>query len=180
MLIGSLTNAFAMNDFGLPPLLRQSPCLIGKIKEALDITSLLTHRQQPTGQVCCSSCRRMSLTQQHERWREVVEDSCKERCGCGSKPMVPFWGRCTTHFNPFWWGLGCSLGVLAFDPWPCRSITCQTRLMDTFFVCLCVANLQINFRRNAEKGSRWELIICRVAHWVPAETSALFETLGRK
>ena len=20
-------------------------------------------------------------------------------CGCGSKPMVPFWGRCTTHFR---------------------------------------------------------------------------------
>ena len=20
-------------------------------------------------------------------------------CGCGSKPMVPFWGRCTTHFS---------------------------------------------------------------------------------
>ena len=21
--------------------------------------------------------------------------------GCGSKPMVPFWGRCTTHFSEF-------------------------------------------------------------------------------
>ena len=21
--------------------------------------------------------------------------------GCGSKPMVPFWGRCTTHFSKF-------------------------------------------------------------------------------
>ena len=21
--------------------------------------------------------------------------------GCGSKPMVPFWGRCTTHFSLF-------------------------------------------------------------------------------
>ena len=21
--------------------------------------------------------------------------------GCGSKPIVPFWGRCTTHFSPF-------------------------------------------------------------------------------
>ena len=29
---------------------------------------------------------------------------------CGSKPMVPFWGRCTTHFSQLW-GLGCSLGV---------------------------------------------------------------------
>ena len=37
--------------------------------------------------------------------------------GRGSKPMAPFWGRCTTHFSPVWWGLGCSLGVRAFDPW---------------------------------------------------------------
>ena len=22
-----------------------------------------------------------------------------EISGCGSKPMVPFWGRCTTHFS---------------------------------------------------------------------------------
>ena len=35
--------------------------------------------------------------------------------GCRSKPMVPFWGRCTTHFGLFLWGLGCSLGVRAFD-----------------------------------------------------------------
>ena len=32
--------------------------------------------------------------------------------------MVPFWGRYTTHFSLFWWGLECSLGVRAFDPWP--------------------------------------------------------------
>ena len=32
--------------------------------------------------------------------------------------MVPFWGRCTTHFSLFEWGLGCLLGVLDFDPWP--------------------------------------------------------------
>ena len=38
--------------------------------------------------------------------------------GRGSKPMVPFWGRCTTHFSLFWWGLGCSRGVRGFDPWP--------------------------------------------------------------
>ena len=23
--------------------------------------------------------------------------------GCRSKPMVPFWGRCTTHFSLFEW-----------------------------------------------------------------------------
>ena len=40
--------------------------------------------------------------------------------GCGSKPMVPFWGRCTTHFRTDFsgdwdvhWGYD-----LDFDPWP--------------------------------------------------------------
>ena len=36
--------------------------------------------------------------------------------GHGSKPMLPFWDRCTTHFSLFWWGLGCSLGARGFDP----------------------------------------------------------------
>ena len=31
----------------------------------------------------------------------------KEELSAGSKPMVPYWGRCTTHFILFWWGLGC-------------------------------------------------------------------------
>ena len=37
----------------------------------------------------------------------------KRRFGCGSKPMVPFWGRCTTHFKTYFsgdwdvhWGYG--------------------------------------------------------------------------
>ena len=34
---------------------------------------------------------------------------------CGSKPMVPVWGRCTTHFRPFSWGLGCSPKARDFD-----------------------------------------------------------------
>ena len=38
--------------------------------------------------------------------------------GCGSKPMVPFWGGCTTHVSLFLWGLGCSLGVRVFVPGP--------------------------------------------------------------
>ena len=29
--------------------------------------------------------------------------------GCGSKPMVVFWGRFATHFSLFWWGLGYGL-----------------------------------------------------------------------
>ena len=38
--------------------------------------------------------------------------------GRGSTPMVPFWGRFTAHFSLFEWGLGYSLGVRGFDPWP--------------------------------------------------------------
>ena len=36
--------------------------------------------------------------------------------GHGSKPMVPFWDRCTTHFSVDWdvdWRYD-----LGFDPWP--------------------------------------------------------------
>ena len=42
-------------------------------------------------------------------------------CGCGSKPMAPFWGRCTTHFRTYfggdwdvYWGYD-----MDFDPRPC-------------------------------------------------------------
>ena len=35
--------------------------------------------------------------------------------GCGSKPVLPFWGKIILVYL---WGLGCSLGVRAFDPWP--------------------------------------------------------------
>ena len=38
--------------------------------------------------------------------------------GHGSKPMVPFWDRCTTYCSLFQWGVGCSLGLRDFDPWP--------------------------------------------------------------
>ena len=31
---------------------------------------------------------------------------------------IPFWGRCTTHCGTYLSGLGCSLGVRAFDTWP--------------------------------------------------------------
>ena len=55
----------------------------------------------------------------------VCHGATLQRCGCGSKPMVPFWGRCTAHFSLFQWGL-CSL-VRAFDPWPC-GFFCQTWL----------------------------------------------------
>ena len=43
--------------------------------------------------------------------------------GCGSKPMVPFWGRCTTHFcRDFSWDWDVHWGyVLDFDPSPCDS-----------------------------------------------------------
>ena len=38
---------------------------------------------------------------------------------------IPFWGRCTAHFSRFWWGLGCSLGVRDFDPWPNTNTACR-------------------------------------------------------
>ena len=42
--------------------------------------------------------------------------------GCGSKPMVPFWGRCTTHVRTYFsgWIGSRSLGLtdLDFEPWP--------------------------------------------------------------
>ena len=39
--------------------------------------------------------------------------------GCGSKPMVPFWGRCTTHFRTYFSGdWDVHWGYLDFDPWP--------------------------------------------------------------
>ena len=34
----------------------------------------------------------------------------KGRWGCGSKPMVPFWGRCTAHFSLIQWSFGMFTG----------------------------------------------------------------------
>ena len=31
----------------------------------------------------------------------LVSQLCVCPCGCGSKPIVPFWGWCTTHFSLF-------------------------------------------------------------------------------
>ena len=42
-------------------------------------------------------------------------------CGCGSKPIVPFWARCTTHFRTYFsgdWDVHWGLTDLGFDPWP--------------------------------------------------------------
>ena len=44
----------------------------------------------------------------------------KWKYGCGSKPMLPFWGTCTTHFRTYFsgdWDVHCGYD-LAFDPWP--------------------------------------------------------------
>ena len=36
---------------------------------------------------------------------------CRRCSACGSKPMVPFWGRCTTHFRTYFSGcIGMFLG----------------------------------------------------------------------
>ena len=50
--------------------------------------------------------------------------SSKDFCGrgCQHRFGIPFWlvGEFTTHFRTYFsWGLRCSLGVRAFDPWPC-------------------------------------------------------------
>ena len=37
------------------------------------------------------------------------------QCGCGSKPMVPFWGRCTTHVRTYFsgdWDVHWGYGIL--------------------------------------------------------------------
>ena len=41
--------------------------------------------------------------------------------GCGSKPMVPVWGRCTTHFSLFCWEWDVHWGYLDFGPWPANT-----------------------------------------------------------
>ena len=52
-------------------------------------------------------------------WRRSQEPPLP--IGRGSKPMVPFWGRCTTHFRTYfcgWIGMFSGLTDLDFDPWP--------------------------------------------------------------
>ena len=41
--------------------------------------------------------------------------------GHGSKPMVPFWGRCTTHFRTYFSGDWDVHWAQGFDPQPARS-----------------------------------------------------------
>ena len=75
------------------------------------------------------------------RPRDALETSHTGKVTFGSKAMVPSWGRCTTQFGLFWWGLGCSLGVRDVDPWPggcwvpnlgaCRKPDLQARLCQT-------------------------------------------------
>ena len=45
--------------------------------------------------VCSIELRRISC----EQILEGTNKCLLIRCRCGSKPMVPFWGRCTTHFT---------------------------------------------------------------------------------
>ena len=50
--------------------------------------------------------------------RETHLFSQKDTC-CGSKPIAPFWGRCTAHLVHFSgdWDVHCRYD-LDFDPWP--------------------------------------------------------------
>ena len=60
-------------------------------------------------------------------WCDLGPSDPLETNGCGLKPMVPFWGRCSTilvYFSGDWdvhWGYD-----LEFDPWP-NVIFHQTR-----------------------------------------------------
>ena len=53
-----------------------------------------------------------------KRRRVGTSDVCfcrKMANSCGSKPMVPLWGRCTTHFKPILvgdWDVHCGYGLL--------------------------------------------------------------------
>ena len=60
----------------------------------------------------------VTLTKANEG-RQAIVKSQGNILGCGSKPMVPFWGRCTTRLNYFCedWDIHCRFD-LAFDPWP--------------------------------------------------------------
>ena len=64
------------------------------------------------------------------------------KSGRGAQPMVPFWGRCTTHSSLFQWGLGCSLGVRDFDPQArqhpsSRLFDCLSVLSAAHVACVC-------------------------------------------
>ena len=58
-----------------------------------------TSRHRPLGYVLAAAGGRHSvlLRQDGQAGKWVDRNSY----GCGSKPMVPFWGRCTTHFSLF-------------------------------------------------------------------------------
>ena len=51
-------------------------------------------------------------------FKENPKEFVLNHLAVGQNQWYYFWGRCTTHFSLFLWGLGCSLGVRAFDPWP--------------------------------------------------------------
>ena len=62
-------------------------------------------------------------------WRVLLGEVIN---GCGSKPTVPFWGRCTTHFRTYvsgdWdvhWGYD-----LGFDPWPIYILTANCAFLE--------------------------------------------------
>ena len=58
--------------------------------------------------------------------RRAARGARVDQRGCGSKPMVPFWGRCTTHFSLFsWdWDVHWGYGVLTRSQMEPRTKTC--------------------------------------------------------
>ena len=58
----------------------------------------------------------LSLLEYHY-WKGPMRNGC----GCQNRFGIPFWlvGEFTTHFRTYVrWGLGCSLGLREFGPWP--------------------------------------------------------------
>ena len=72
----------------------------------------------------------LPLSDTRRRKRQILLDQHSTVCfaqvdtrwehGSGSKPMVPFWARCTTHVRTYFsgdWDVHCGYD-LDFDPWP--------------------------------------------------------------
>ena len=102
-----------------------SPCSERCRTVSLSATSCLQARQELRRRIVCKL---------HGDAQEPYE--VKAGNGCGSTP-IPFWGRCTTRFSLFVWGLGCSLGVRDFDPWPYTIVLHKVCVCVCVCVCLC-------------------------------------------
>ena len=90
------------------------------------------------------------------RWEEalgLLEDP-RSRCSQQLASLRRIWpwfkttglmlGQVTTHFSLFQWGLGCSLGVQGFDPWPSHRPCCERlrRILGRVSVSQCFSGME--------------------------------------